>query len=129
VNYNKLDKLRKIQKMSIEELANKIDVSENGLSIALRNKNLKLTTLEKISEVLGVSPAIFFTNNEKENPNPNDPDFFYNKSGVQTIGSGNNVTMPDILRLQQQVEELTKDKNHLLEILQVKDELIQALKK
>jgi transcriptional regulator with XRE-family HTH domain len=60
MDFSKLEKLKKIKKMSYEELGQKIGMSKNGINDAILKKDMKVSVLEKISEVLGVKPTYFF---------------------------------------------------------------------
>jgi transcriptional regulator with XRE-family HTH domain len=60
MNFKKLETLRKLRKFTYEELAEMIGMSKNGLNIAINNEELKVSTLEKLANVLGVKPVFFF---------------------------------------------------------------------
>jgi transcriptional regulator with XRE-family HTH domain len=60
MNFSKLETLRKLKKLTYEELAEMIGMSKNGLNVAINNKDLKISTLEKLANVLGVKPGVFF---------------------------------------------------------------------
>lgn len=46
--------------MKMSELAEKTNMTQQALFQIIRNNSTKVSTLENIAEVLGVSPAIFF---------------------------------------------------------------------
>ena len=60
MDFSKLEKLKKIKKLSYDELAEMIGMSKNGLNLAIKNKELKVSVLEKIANILGVSVSYFF---------------------------------------------------------------------
>ncbi|MFB6259064.1 MAG: helix-turn-helix domain-containing protein [Flavobacteriales bacterium] len=53
-------KYSKQQGVTLKELAEKVGMTETGLSRALKRKSLKVKTLERISEVLQVPIPAFF---------------------------------------------------------------------
>lgn len=53
-------KYSKQQGLTLKELAEKVGMTETGLSRALNRKSLKVKTLERISEVLQVPISAFF---------------------------------------------------------------------
>lgn len=112
MNYNKLEKLRKIRKLTIDELSVKIGMSKNGLSIALRGKNIKVETLERLSKALDVSPKIFFDYEETENLDiAHEPGALYKNSDYE-----------------HKYIELSKENEHLKEVIKLKDEIISVMK-
>lgn len=65
MDFSKLERLKKIKKLSYEELAEMIGMSKNGLNLAIKNKDLKISVLEKIAAILGVSVTYFFDDSSK----------------------------------------------------------------
>lgn len=61
MDYNRLKGIIKGSRISLKELAKKVEMSEVGFHQALANKTLKVETLEKIAEVLNIDVAEFFT--------------------------------------------------------------------
>jgi transcriptional regulator with XRE-family HTH domain len=84
MNYGIIKKIAKDKKLSIKMLAKLCGMTEAGLYQAMNNKTLKIETLEKIAEILGVSITIFFESemdredaeqiNELELPEPIEPE-------------------------------------------------------
>jgi len=60
VNLNIIKDLAEAKNMPLTELASKVGVSVNQIHLMCRTNSTKVATLEKISEVLGVQPSIFF---------------------------------------------------------------------
>lgn len=60
MNYNLVRNLAKQKGLSIREIGEKISMSDAGLYRAFINNSLKVDSLEKIADVLGVSPCYFF---------------------------------------------------------------------
>jgi transcriptional regulator with XRE-family HTH domain len=60
-----IKRIIKSKKYSVNEIAELISISGNGLHLALKNNTLKVRDLEKIAEILGVSPAVFFDNDHE----------------------------------------------------------------
>ena len=58
--YNKIKLLCDEKRISIPELSEKIGLSKTGLYKSIANKTMKVDTLEKIAETLGVSIYEFF---------------------------------------------------------------------
>lgn len=54
MDYNKLTILRKQKRISIEKLDKEIGMTKNGMATGLRNKRLKIGSIEKISQELEV---------------------------------------------------------------------------
>ena len=57
----KIKDLARQKDLSMRKVCQKIDMSENGLALGLRNNTIKLDTLSKISEVLHIPITYFFT--------------------------------------------------------------------
>ncbi len=62
MDYEQIKTLCKQNNLSIKELSEKIGMSDAGLYRAFINNSLKVETLEKIANVLGVSAGNFFDN-------------------------------------------------------------------
>jgi transcriptional regulator with XRE-family HTH domain len=62
---NRLRELLKINKFTVKEIASLIPMTETGLHQTLKKNTLKVRDLEKIAEILGVSPAVFFDNDHE----------------------------------------------------------------
>jgi len=69
---NKIKFLSKKSNLTIKELCNRIEMTESGFNIALKNNTLKIETLQKISEVLEVDISYFFGNEITKNENSNE---------------------------------------------------------
>lgn len=59
-NFSIIRTLAKERRMSLKTLAQNVGISENGIHAILKNNITTSDTLERISQVLGVSPAVFF---------------------------------------------------------------------
>lgn len=57
---DKVKKLAKLREISMRKLCQRIEMTENGLAAAFKNNTLKVETLVKISQVLGVPVSYFF---------------------------------------------------------------------
>lgn len=60
VNLAKIKELAKAKGITIKTLATKVGVTEQGLHQMIKSNSTSVDTLDKISEVLGVNPSIFF---------------------------------------------------------------------
>jgi transcriptional regulator with XRE-family HTH domain len=63
--YNKIELLRKKKKISKTEFYEAIGMSNNGFLQMVENNSMKITTLQKIADVLGVPVSIFFEDGEQ----------------------------------------------------------------
>jgi DNA-binding Xre family transcriptional regulator len=59
---DRIKQLASEKELPLKTLATKIEMTETGFYAMLRNKSMKVETLIKISNVLGVEPASFFGN-------------------------------------------------------------------
>lgn len=66
MNYNKLRDCIKEKKFTIEDIANRIDMTREGLSRSLGEGKMKIDVFEKICEVIEVHPSIFFDDTKFE---------------------------------------------------------------
>lgn len=83
MKYSLIKKLYQAQGLGVDELASRVGMSRTGLSAAFKNDTLRVETLEKIAEVLGVSPCYFF---EGEKQKEQEAKFEYLKNDV--LGNG-----------------------------------------
>lgn len=60
VNLAKIKELAKAKDITIKSLATRVGVTEQGLHKMIKDNSTSVDTLDKISEVLGVNPSIFF---------------------------------------------------------------------
>jgi len=65
MNYNKIKLLAEKKKLSQAELCRRTGISPVGFIQMIQNDRMKISVLEKIAEVLGVSPEYFFSNDGK----------------------------------------------------------------
>ena len=98
MDFNKLEHIRKLKKLSQEELAKSIGMTKNGYYLAIKNGDLKVSTLEKIAEELDVKINVFFED-EKE------PAASYNTKGGRV-----NISMNEC---QRECEQLRKENSEL----------------
>lgn len=66
INLLKIKELSKSQKMTLKELSEKINITEQGLHNIISKNTCNLSTLSKIAEALGVSESVFFDSNTQE---------------------------------------------------------------
>jgi len=64
--YNKIEELRKQKKVSQEKLASIIDMTRNGLNLAMKNDDFKASTLKKLSDFFNVPVGYFFDEDGQE---------------------------------------------------------------
>ena len=58
--YSRIKKIAENKNLAIKDLAERISLSEAGLHQMIRNESIKVSILEKIAEILGVSVINFF---------------------------------------------------------------------
>lgn len=117
---NKIKSLAKLRKISIADLAVEIGMSVTGFYEALANNTLKITTLEKIGQSLGV-PITYFFKEEEEGFNANESQVNYGKS------IDGNITQSIIKSSEQECyKKLTAAEK---EIRKLQDKIIQLLEK
>ncbi len=100
--------LYKRQRMTLEDLAEKIGMSRNGFHKSLQNNDFKVSTLEKIATALNVKVSYFFNETEK---------------------SGQMERDAEMENLKNEVNELRERIKELKEQLKDKSEIIDLLKK
>lgn len=66
MNFNKIKILAKEKKITLSDIASKIGMTQEGFSRSLSDENLKVTSLEKIAEILKVDVREFFGENNIE---------------------------------------------------------------
>lgn len=65
--YSKIKDIAREKKISLKELANKIEVSETGFHQSIKSRTMRIDVLEKISSVLEVDICTFFSDKKLEN--------------------------------------------------------------
>lgn len=61
MNYNKLEEIRKVRKLSRQEMVDVVDISISTYKQNLSKKNMTIAVLERIASVLEVPITDFFT--------------------------------------------------------------------
>jgi transcriptional regulator with XRE-family HTH domain len=113
LNYNKIKSLASENKISLKELADKINLSEQGLHSGIKKQTLSVTNLEKIAEVLEVPVSYFFEDKEDvkkiiNNTNGNIQVGQNNKSNAKTESEALAVCRKEIEGLKRENELLRK---------------------
>lgn len=129
---SKLKQVIKSKKYSVNEIADMISISGNGLHLALKNNTLKVRDLVKIAEILDVEIGVLFE----------DTRFFEDLDGSlhsikntqkgtgNYIQQGNRKTLNEDAGKYKTENEVLKEKvKGLDERLKLKDEIIELLKK
>jgi len=65
MNLNKIKDLAEKKRITIVELCKKSDISHSGFYKNVQKGEIKVSRLEKLANVLGVSPAYFFSDDGK----------------------------------------------------------------
>jgi len=66
MDYNKIKCLAEKRGISIAELCRRIGISDVGFYQMIPKNRMKINTLEKIADVLGVNPGYFFDKNNED---------------------------------------------------------------
>ena len=66
INLLKIKELSKSKKMTLEELADKVGMTKQGIYNLMSKNTCNFSTLSKISEALGVSESVFFDSNTQQ---------------------------------------------------------------
>lgn len=117
-NAVKIRELCAEKRISLKELSEKIDITQNGLQSILNNNTTSIDTLLKVCNYFNVPVGYFF--NEI-------PSIGYYNQGIQQIanGDGNN----QVINLSHEIDVLKKENEGLKNELRAKNELIEVLKK
>ena len=67
LNYNKIEELLKKLKITKKELLEKLEMSNQGYIDMVKDRTMKVKTLEKLSEFLGVPESYFFDEEDEDN--------------------------------------------------------------
>ncbi|MEI6122265.1 MAG: helix-turn-helix transcriptional regulator [Bacteroidota bacterium] len=119
MNISKLKNLLQEKKITYEHLASLIGMTRNGLSDAINKETLKISTLEKIANIVGV-PVNYFFDDTINNIN--------DQQGIYQITKGNNNRLNiNITECQHRLELLQKENEGLKKEIQAKDKIIKLL--
>ena len=116
---NKIKEASKKKRIPINEIAQLIGISGNGLHLALKNDTLKVRDLQKIAEVLGIDIREFF---EKEANTVRSYSYQRGTGNVNQQGIKNKIGAD-------KTELLKQENAHLKEKIELQAQLIEALRK
>ena len=114
---NKLEQKRKDFRFSQEKFADEIGMTKNGYQYILKEKDLKVSLLKKISEVLEVPVSYFFDGVEETNS-------FSIKHNNGNVANGNiiiNGETTNKIALEEKIrnyENQIRDKNKIISLLE-----------
>jgi transcriptional regulator with XRE-family HTH domain len=118
MDYSKIEELRKRLRMQQKEVADKMGISTGGYQQIIHRKNTTVKNLEKLSEVLGVSPAYWWKEVQVPGISVNEPNYDYEI----------NLRSENLkLRKQQEKDQATID--HLNDLIAIMKERLAKLKK
>jgi transcriptional regulator with XRE-family HTH domain len=124
-NGNKIRDLYKEKRMSLDELAEKIGMSNTGLHNALRANDFKISTLIKIAEVLNEPISTFFEGNyELTQNNENGNNYSGSKHNQKIVNGDVNIHTNTIKDKDNEIEKLRQKIDLLGDILIQKDKQI-----
>lgn len=108
VNLKKIKQLAKERQFSFAQLAREVGITEQGLINLISKNTCNLSTLTRISEVLGVSEAVFFDN-------PPLPTAQANGEGSVAIAGNNNITIPhEVLVMLDNKDKQLREKDEMI---------------
>lgn len=106
MNLNRIKTLAEKRGITIVDLCNKSDMSHSGFYKNVQKGEIKVSKLEKIADILKVSPAYFFENNGKpEDYQVKDKPGYYEKMEPANIKRENEL-----------LKELIKEKDKRLKL-------------
>lgn len=117
LNYSKIEKLIDEKNFTKTFLAKKLGMSREGFSKSLKDHNFKLSTLEAVSEILGVSPACFF---EETKPTQNDLKGCATNDSISVLDENNPNNPKNMNRLIERQDKIITLQDEKIEMLQMK---------
>jgi len=109
----RIKKVIKNQNLTLSEVSTKIGFTETGFYKMLKNGDFKISTLQKIAEVLGLPVSYFFSESTESE---------HLGSIIRTIVPNNQIDSKEI-------EYLKRENTHLKQLLKAKEEIIELFKK
>jgi len=123
-----IDKIKKIaesKKISISKLISEIDMTESGFYAMLRNDSMKIKTLQKIADVLGVSVSYFFSELNHAEVHQNETSGNSDKKQDSLVEK--TVVIHDTNSIE--TEFLKREIDNLRELIRMKDKYIEIIEK
>jgi transcriptional regulator with XRE-family HTH domain len=107
MDYSRIKVELELKRITIRELCIKIDITEQGLHQMIRKKSMKIETLERISQVLGLSVSYWFEGDG------NTINLLSNEMGTNSPnGKKRNPKVVD-----EKIDSLTKNLNEVLKVM------------
>jgi len=113
MDYSLIKKELGYKNISVRDLCYRIDVTEQGLHQMIRKKSMKIDTLERISNVLGLPVSYWFesaTNSENTISKENISAAANLKNGKHLVPKVSN----------EEIDSLTKNLNEMLKVMAAK---------
>ena len=110
MDYSLIKKELGCKNMSVRDLCYRIDVTEQGLHQMIRKKSMKIDTLERISNVLGLPVSYWFENTTNAG-------HVMSKENVSTAQIGKHVISKVSY---EKIDSLTKNLNEMLKEMAAK---------
>lgn len=119
MNFSLLNSLVEKSKMGKAQIAEMAKISRTTLDNALNGADIKISTIESLSNVLGVSPSVFFADNDSKDENLN----LYEKEikRLQTLLDNQRKSTKVVVEIDVTPDEFIK--------MGLKDKVIQVLSK
>lgn len=96
-NLSLIKALSKERKITLKSLSEQVGITEQGMQKILKDNTTSIVTLERIAQVLSVSPAVFFDDNSSPTHASRSsviPQATANGDGAIAIAGDGNVTIP-----------------------------------
>lgn len=127
MNYSKLNLIIRDSKMNIPEVAEKCGITKTTLYNILNGADPRISTVEKLAQVLGIPPSIlFFDDNTIFPTSQTTGDFSPAVSGVQGDATVTISNEGEALQ-KERIAHLKEKVKHLQDIIDEKERLIKVL--
>ncbi len=123
MDYDKLISVVKSNELGVSGLFKKLNISRGNFYYSMENKTLKVETLEKICEALGVNIVQFFPNSEINYTNKE----YHKKRGIEIIHEEAIINHKE--KYLQTLEKLNIANERLLDFTDPKKDIIRTNKK
>lgn len=118
--YNKIKAIAKSKKISIDSLSEQIGMTRNGFDYMCRENSMKMDTLDKICEVLGVTHSELFSDAKLSTNSGTNIQVNNGSSGLNYNKVSINECVEKVASLQKQIELMEEN-------LRMKDQIIKLL--
>nr|DAH86245.1 MAG TPA: helix-turn-helix domain protein [Caudoviricetes sp.] len=117
LNLEKIKQLTAVKGMTMTELAKQLGMSIQALSRIIRENSTKVSTLERIAEILGVPVTTFFDEVSHVNTVSINTGVQGSPNAVQSVGSDNSSEVALLKSRIELLEELNRSYKEQIELL------------